>query len=266
MTLPYSRHDTYSDGSPPSPDEDFFNGVQDAIVALHTGQAYLRAGLTQVRENWLWLQTTLSATSGLISENSAYSRTLSANASIAKATLGTNVTSPSVLITPGTANTNNGFIYSSSLLVTDLSTQTVELDFSFAMSAVGANNIDWYIGLQDATIPANPNNSSSYALFVKRSSQTTWYTQTNASIVVGGDGDLQDTGITPSAGVPNQFRIRWESTAGTATVEFYIDDVLVTTHNTAANLPDSAMRFQAGGNCVGAATATGTLGPFLMTW
>jgi hypothetical protein len=266
MTLPYSRSTTYVAGSTPAIKADDLNEIQDAIVDVYNGQAYLRAGLAQVRENWLWLQTTLSATSGLISENAAYSRTLTANASIGKATLGTNVKSPSVLITPGTANTNQGFIYSSSLLVTTQTTQTMELDFRFAMSAVGANNIDWYIGLQDATIPANPNNSSSYALFVKRSSQTNWYSQTNASIVVGGDGDLQDTGITPSAGVPNQFRIRWESASGTSTVEFYIDNVLVTTHSTAATLPDSAMRFQAGGVCVGAATATGTLGPYLMTW
>jgi hypothetical protein len=263
MSLPYSRNRTYVSGVTSVAAEDM-NGLQDAVVSLHGGLAFVRAGLTQVRENWLWLQTTLTATSGVISENSAFSRTLSANASIAKATLGTNVKSPSVLITPGTANTNQGFIYSSSSLITTQTTQTMSLEFKFAMSAVGANNIDWYIGVQDA-LPANPNNSSSYALFVKRSTHTTWRSQTNAAVVAGGDGDLQDTGVTPTAGVPNLFRIEW-TCGGTPSVKFYIDDVLKTTHTTAATLPDGPMRFQAGGNCVGVASSTGTLGPAFMIW
>lgn len=134
------------------------------------------------------------------------------------------------------------------------------MEWAAALSAVGANDTTYNMGLDDAAPPDNcySNNLAvnDYAQFRKTSAQTTW----RAVTCNGTTETVTDTGVTPTAGGYNLFRIEYDKDA--ASYKFYIDNVLVATHTT--NLPSAVnLRAAFGGTRTAAASSFMTLGPVI---
>lgn len=187
-----------------------------------------------------------------------WNRETSANAGIAREAPAAGFLANAVLkLTPGTANTNFCQIDSEHLFSGAATGLAARMEFDVALSAIGANLVDWTFGLSDQAddVPA--------LRFYKDSTDTNWGSQYVDNAV---GTSASDSGIAPVANAFNRFRIEWYAPGTTSgkLALFFIDDKLVGAYQPAADLGNLCIKFR--GDCIGAATSFARVGPVDVTW
>lgn len=270
MTLPIERNESYADGITQIPAKTM-NDLQDWIKyltkVLGFGQESFR--MSVVREEWMMTVAEAAAGATLIAD-SVWSANTTANAALATIIPSSTYPASGVLITPGTANTNEARLNNRHGFVCPASFGVIVVEFDFLPSTALAN-ITWDLGFSDTL--TYPDDTASHTLRIRSIAGAAW------NAITGAGGAATATSLTdvPVVGTRQRFRLEYHGLttpvgianyagagANAAKGIFWVNGVrraVVT-----ATLPTGPMNFFFRGRCTGAATGTGSVGPTLLNF
>lgn len=269
MSLPTSRNTTYVAGTPPTVKAVDLNDLQDHLINIHKALGFRNESFrtSLIREEWLMTVAESAAGATLIAD-SWWNANTTANAALQTIVASSTYPASGVLITPGTANTNEARLSNRHGVWCPAGFGVMVLEFDFLPNTSLAN-ITWDLGFSDTL--TYPDDTASHTLRIRSIAGAAWHAITG----VGGAATATSLTDAPATSTRQRFRIEYHGVnspagiadyagagAAAAKAVFFINGTrraVVT-----ATLPTAAMNLFFRGRCTGVASGTGSLGPLLL--